>query len=725
MAQKSQKLKQVGKPVASGKSLKKLPVDLPASGMSVSGCPACGSVLAEKGKNENCPSCGSRARQRCLTPLLNKIIKPILPKELAAELPLLSFAMTPVEQQLLEPAFSKFKSVSLYGEYRVDHEVGVDARDLTRYADNSFSGAVALLVYDYFVEQDQALAEVFRVTAPGGVFFTCFSDYRMLPGSEAPFLDYMIVPRPNYFEYVPAEKGLPSIKVGQKWFVEAMRRAGFLAEHVPVHDSYSGMITDWFIGQKPGWIAGARKKAPKAAAPGPDAALVTAAAPAPAAPAPAAPAPAAPAIAKREQTEEVFKTYSTPVDPAYGFKRVVLKLSCPAVPLIGQYAGFAEHAYDSKNRVSTDSIVAVQPGGVVVSEDLGKSWDYVATPETGKIPLWNAYTMADKSRLLQGLGPQSPQSPRGEPDLDAPIFRCDANWKVIERVQPAKANWQGTRAIDEMDGTLIFAEYPENLIKYSAEYLAAPEKFTHLAEDSRVFRSRDGGRTWTCVFTKTAAEIRHFHTVIADPWKQGHWWISSGDAVSECRVWRSTDDGINWDEATGDASVPTPGPAGGQLKQALYRHTDAQILENALIWGSDDYLAPGEYKAFVDASPGMATTGSRVFISPKTVPLAPTALGFVGNPIRSIIDVGQGYLVVTEAKNLTKWSRPQVCLLSKTEPYLLTEIATLDNFEARGTGLTFSRASRSAKNGVFFSFRNGSDVFPEGSRILKWEVDFV
>ena len=711
MARKSPKLKVAAETGVAAAPAKHLPLALPASGISVSGCPACGSVFAEKGKNENCPSCGSRARQRCLTPLLKEIIKPILPQELAAGLPLLSFAMTPVEQKLLEPVFSKFKSVSLYGEYRTDHEVGVDARDLTRYADNSFSGAVALLVYDYFVEQDQALAEVFRVTAPGGVFFTCFSDYRMLPGDEAPFLDYMIVPRANYFEYVPAEKGLPSIKVGQKWFVAAMRRAGFLADHIAVQDEYSGMITDWFIGQKPGWIAGAWEKAALAAAPSPAAPAL-------------APVVAAPAVVKRELTEEVAKTYSTPVDPAYGFKRVVLKLSCPAVPLAGQYAGFAEHAYDSKNRVSTDSIVAVQPGGIVVSEDLGKSWDYVATPETGKIPLWNAYTLADKTRLLQGLGPQSPQSPRGEPDLDAPIFRCDASWKVIERVQPAKANWQGTRAIDEMDGTLIFAEYPENLIKYSAEYIAAPEKFVHLAEDSRVFRSRDGGRTWNCVFTKTAAEIRHFHTVIADPWNSGHWWISSGDAVSECRVWRSTDDGLSWVEATGDSTQPTPGPAGGQLKQALYRHTDAQILENALIWGSDDYLAPGEFKAFVDAPPGMATTGSRVFISPKSVPLAPACLGFVGNPIRSIIDVGPGFLVVTEAKNLSHWTRPQVCLLSKTEPHLLTEVTTLDNFTARGTGMTFSRASRAAKNGVFFSFRNGFDVFAEGSRILKWEVQF-
>ena len=718
MAEESLTPPGVAVPSAAKLASQRLPVAMSETGLRVAGCPACGSTLSVRGDNENCPACGSRARQRCLTPLLDEVIRPILPPELAAGLPLLSFAMTPPERKLLDPLFSQFKSVSLYGDYGGMHEIGVDARDLSRYDDNSFSGAVALLVFDYFVEQQQALAEAYRVMAPGGVFFTCFSDYRMLPGDEAPFLDYMIVPRPNYFEYVPAEKGLPSIKVGQKWFTDAMRRVGFLADHISVYDDYSDKATDWFIGQKPGWDRDAWLKTAPTPAPAVEKAAVLAAAATPA-------AVAAPAVVKNELTAEVSNTYSTPVDPAYGFKRVVLKLSCPAVPLIGQYAGFAEHAYDSKNRASTDSVVAVQAGGVLASEDLGKSWDYVTTPETGKIPLWNAYTMADKTRLLQGLGPQSPQSPRGEPDLDAPIFRCDANWKVIERVQPAKANWQGTRAIDELDGTLIFAEYPENLIKYSAEYIAAPEKFTHLAEDSRVFRSRDGGRTWTCVFSKTAAEIRHFHTVIADPWAPGHWWISSGDAVSECRVWRSTDDGISWTEATGDASAPTPGPAGGELKQALYRHTDAQILENALIWGSDDYLAPGEYKAYVDAPPGMAQTGSRVFSSPKTSPLVPTALGFVGNPIRSIIDVGPGYLIVSEAKNLSHWSRPQVCLLSKTEPYLLTEIATIDNFTDRGTGMTFSRASRAAKNGTFFSFRNGYDVFAEGSRILKWEVDFA
>jgi SAM-dependent methyltransferase len=483
MARKSQKTKDAGKAAAPEPALRKLPVTLPPSGMRVSGCPACGSALPEKGENENCPTCGSRARQRCLTPLLDEIIQPILPPELAAELPLLSFAMTGTERKLLDPVFSHYKSVSLYGDYGGVHEIGVDARDLSRYADNSFSGAVALLVFDYFVEQEQALAEAYRVTAPGGVFFTCFSDYRMLPGGEAPFLDYMIVPRPNYFEYVPAEKGLPSIKVGQKWFVDAMRRVGFLADYVPVHDAYSDKITDWFVGQKPGWKPDTRVKSAPAAAQEPAAQADAAT--------PDAPVVAAPAILKKELTEEVIKTYSTPVNLAYGFKRVVMKLSCPAVPLIGQYAGFAEHAYDSKNRASTDSIVAVQSGGVVVSEDLGKSWDYVATPETGKIPLWNAYTLADKTRLLQGLGPQSPQSPRGEPDLDAPIFRCDANWKVIERVQPAKANWQGTRAIDEMDGTLIFAEYPENLIKSCRGQPRVP--LTRRREDMGLRVHKDSG----------------------------------------------------------------------------------------------------------------------------------------------------------------------------------------------------------------------------------------
>jgi len=40
------------------------------------------------------------------------------------------------------------------------------------------------------------------------------------------------------------------------------------------------------------------------------------------------------------------------------------------------------------------------------------------------------------------------------------------------------------------------------------------------------------------------------------------------------------------------------------------------------------------------------------------------------------------------------------------------------------TGFTYSRASRAAKDGTFFTYRGGTDAFPAGHKILRWDVTF-
>lgn len=67
-----------------------------------------------------------------------------------------------------------------------------------------------------------------------------------------------------------------------------------------------------------------------------------------------------------------------------------------------------------------------------------------------------------------------------------------------------------------------------------------------------VWRSVSPYTTWTNVFTvdsygsRPAQEIRHFHICAADPFVSGQWYLSSGDGVGECHIWKSTDDGLNW-----------------------------------------------------------------------------------------------------------------------------------------------------------------------------------
>lgn len=74
---------------------------------------------------------------------------------------------------------------------------------------------------------------------------------------------------------------------------------------------------------------------------------------------------------------------------------------------------------------------------------------------------------------------------------------------------------------------------------------------------SSLWRSTDGGLNWTNVLEITAnstgadgkvinGDIRHWHTVQADPYTK-HWWATSGDTDKQCKMYRSTDDGLTWE----------------------------------------------------------------------------------------------------------------------------------------------------------------------------------
>ena len=79
--------------------------------------------------------------------------------------------------------------------------------------------------------------------------------------------------------------------------------------------------------------------------------------------------------------------------------------------------------------------------------------------------------------------------------------------------------------------------------------------FGEYAGDSKatvnLWRTENKGVTWTSVLSPTgnnggiAGDVRHFHAVAADPYTK-HWWASSGDADAQCKIYRSTNDGLTW-----------------------------------------------------------------------------------------------------------------------------------------------------------------------------------
>lgn len=70
----------------------------------------------------------------------------------------------------------------------------------------------------------------------------------------------------------------------------------------------------------------------------------------------------------------------------------------------------------------------------------------------------------------------------------------------------------------------------------------------------KLWKTTNSGATWTNVLElqgdKDGAvgtgDIRHWHTVQVDRYTK-HWWATSGDADSQCRIYRSTDNGNTWE----------------------------------------------------------------------------------------------------------------------------------------------------------------------------------
>lgn len=420
------------------------------------------------------------------------------------------------------------------------------------------------------------------------------------------------------------------------------------------------------------------------------------------------PPPRRPPGAPGHRFTPVFRErHSIEVDPAFGFRRLDLEFEVPAVPIAGRAYGFAEH------HLPTETVVATGEGGVLVSPDLGWTWEHVALPEAAGVDFVHCLTTSTGHHLLQVAAPDDFAGPHAE---GGSLYRFDPQWRLVGRAQPGRHHWHGTRSAGEAGGTLIWAEYPSNKAKYR-------DGQEHLAIDPAVYRSTDDGATWEQVFTMSGHLIRHFHTVLADPFVPGQWWLSSGDKPTESRVWRSADDGLTWIEMTNTDPDVLLHPIRQNAAQSVQRYTDLILTEDELIWGADDWL--GGWKATAEAEPDHGVrAGSRMYRSPRSDPLQPRDAGWVGNPVRSLIDIGPAIIVTTEAKRETL-PAPQVVLVSKEPDGPLQELLTVDVAGGGISGFTFSRASRAAQNGFFFSFRSTRDLVASPTRLLRWHIDLT
>ena len=388
---------------------------------------------------------------------------------------------------------------------------------------------------------------------------------------------------------------------------------------------------------------------------------------------------------------------------------------------------FGEHALDENGE--TSSVVnLIGRSGIVRSSDNGENWLYSRIKGVEKRLLHNCRTLRNGCLLAQAL-PERENSKFMTAENSNPkrasVFLIDPMGEVLSVCDAPTAVWHGSSSIDESPaGTIMFAEYHNNQAKYLEATAYDPALWRPLMEINRVFRSKDGGRSWQVVFEGHPEEIRHFHTLRVDPENPVRWWLSSGDRAEECKVWVSDNDGDTWMEMSNSEPAISVTKMYKGREQACFRYTDILFVEDYMIWGTDDLM--GDALEYLPTFGIGEKSGSRLYkVDKSKSPLILEELGYCGNPVRSLVDIGPAILAITEANKGTYPAMPQVIAFFKDEMKKPLKLFKIDNFTGKLTGFTYSKASRAAKDGRFFSYRNPSDVFNDVRPcVLQWDVKF-
>ena len=402
-----------------------------------------------------------------------------------------------------------------------------------------------------------------------------------------------------------------------------------------------------------------------------------------------------PARAKAADLEFV-----TALPDGFGAKRAVTRLSIPDMPG-GHFFSFSDHVVDDRRR-ATNTVLAPSTGRVAISNDLGVTWREVKIRGFGRYPIIHARALASGNMLLQATDP----SYTGSAELKCVILVVSQSGDVLFCARVDGGYWHGPRAVDEAGGTIMYAEYTPNRTGPYGNDLALP---------SRVRRTRDGGATWSIVFE--TASIRHFHVLQARPGRPGEWWLTSGDRETESRIWRSTDDGDTWADLTERFGLRL---RLGQHKfsRRIFRLTDLVWSGDSVVWGADDPLEK------IGGGDGVAPLppGARTFRWNPDGDAVPENLGYCGPPVRNIVELPEHYLLITQGLHPPNSNRPRALLMRKDGVGGVVTLFEIDKFSRRMPSFTQSRASRVAKDGVFFTARSAEDVFDHPQRILRWEI---
>ena len=344
---------------------------------------------------------------------------------------------------------------------------------------------------------------------------------------------------------------------------------------------------------------------------------------------------------------------------------------------------FSEHVVEGLNN-SSRQVICTRKKTLMISNDRGLTWKNWDIPNITSI--MNTFTTYSGKVILCC-------KPIAGNDKFLNIIFDKGN--VVHSTEGGYSIWHGSYSIDESDGTIMYAEYHENRNSFEGE-------------TSSVFRSKDDGLTWENIFSVDFPGIRHFHTCIA--LGNSIWIISSGDAPEQSRFWRSEDDGDSWIEITQEN--PNISRVAPEKQQLLHRTTAMLQNEGRIMWCTDDML--GNFSNY-NRQEGEFSSGSRFVSAQSTDDLRLKVHCTIGLPVRSMIDVGPGYIVITEAKYLNHIKKPSVFLIMKDDLESCHLITELPNLRNEKTGGTYSFASKFVDNEGYFFTRIENDIFSGGN----------
>lgn len=144
-------------------------------------------------------------------------------------------------------------------------------------------------------------------------------------------------------------------------------------------------------------------------------------------------------------------------------------------------------------------------------------------------------------------------------------YVVDKNGKIKYTFSGYKGNKPGHQGVCVTpDDTIFFGEYTLNMKREN---------------DTKLYRSVNGGKTFENVLTLPKEQVRHIHFVKYDPYEKCLW-LGTGDENYECKLLKSTDNGDTW-ECVGE---------GNQDWRAIGICFD----ENQLTWGTDAGSVPDQ-----------------------------------------------------------------------------------------------------------------------------------